>query len=52
LCDDSEVQSNEEEEEGCECEAEAVLSFTKVHSAYETVKSFFMHHTNVHDRIF
>lgn len=45
LCDDSEAGSNGEDE-GYECEAEPV------HSAYETAMSFFMHHTNEHDRIF
>jgi len=52
LCDDSEVGSNEGEEVGHECEAEPVQSFSKVHSAYETAISFFMHHTNEHYRIF
>ena len=52
LCDDSDVGSSEGEEEGYECETEPVLSFSKVHSAYETAKSFFMHNTNEHDRIF
>jgi len=52
LCDDSEVGTSEGEEEGYECEAEPALSFTKVHSAYETAISFFMNHTNEHDRIF
>jgi hypothetical protein len=36
LCDDFEVGSSEVEEEGYECAAEPVLSFTKVHSVYET----------------
>lgn len=52
LYDDSEVWSSEGEEEGCECVAEPVLSFTKAHSAFETAISIFMHHTNEHDRIF
>jgi len=52
LCDDPEIRSNEGEEEGYECEAEPVQSFTKAHSAYETAMSFLMHHTNEHDRIF
>jgi len=52
LYDDSEVGSCEGEEEDYEFEAEPVLSFTKVHSAYETAISFFMCHTNEHDRIF
>jgi len=52
LCGDSEVGSIEGEEEGYESEAESVQSFTKVHSSYETVISFFMHHTNEHGRIF
>ena len=52
LFDDSEVGSNEGEEVGYECEAGPVQSFTKVHSAYETAMSFFMHHTNEHNRIF
>jgi hypothetical protein len=52
LCDDSEVGRSEGEEEGYECEAEPVLSFTIVHSACETAMSFFMNDTNEHDRIF
>ena len=44
--------SNEGEEEGYECEAEPVQSFTKAHSAYKTAISFLMHHTNEHERIF
>ena len=52
LSDGPEVGSNEGEEEGYECMAEPVQSFTKAHSAYKTAISFLMHHTNEHERLF
>ena len=52
MCDDPEVGRNEGEEEGYECEAEPVQSFTKGQSAYKTAKIFLMQHSIQHAEYF